>query len=412
MKKRLISLCMILLLVLTAFPVQAFAAPSVKVDSLTFTQLTEDSYKISWQLSRLGGEALVRVSLSTSDHDHDVAATELGSIRSGSVGNITVTIPDVETGFYHFLVDITTMDAATGYEFSEEAIFFEDPAGADELTGIVAGRSQDKAYAVWEEETPVMFYLYDAETKELLARETSMSKPAAVSIPSGHADVILGVAAFDGNAGKFTPIYCYQKDIENVKDPFPEEDVTNQKELTITPDADEGEFRLFKNHEECRARNGSYKIALDEGENSLIAFIEQKSGVTAAIEKNILLDTEPPVLTLENTGTSVVTTKDHVFVQGYAETGALVTCDGDAVALVGDCFSIEKEIGFGSRTIKLSAADKAGNITSYNIEVTRSFWAGSGRLLILVIILAAIGAAGEIWLLFLRGKKPPKEKKK
>ena len=107
MKKRLISLCLILLLVLSAFPVQAFAAPSVKVDSLTFTQLTEDSYKISWQLSRLGGEALVRVSLSTSDHDHDVAATELGSIRSGSVGNITVTIPDVETGFYHFLVGFT-----------------------------------------------------------------------------------------------------------------------------------------------------------------------------------------------------------------------------------------------------------------------------------------------------------------
>ena len=404
--KKIILIILCAALVVTGFPQEASAA-TVKVNSVTFVETGENTYKVSWKFTRTPDKCNVHVYLSVSDHDYEAQSVELGSIRSGSEGSLTVTIQDVDSGYYHFMIGVTTMGGTVTYAFSDEAVFFDNPAGAAPLSGITAGKSGDTVYAVWNENTPAILYLYDADTKELLAAEHGYDKPLSAKIPAGHKDVLAGVAAYDGMGGRFFAIPVSSENLPDTSKIFPEESVTNQTEYVIG-----GPFssavRIFLNGEECKAGDGEFLLELEEGENSIIAFLTDASGTTAAEEKTLILDTLPPELTIENPGTTMTTMKKNVFIQGYANDYSIVSCDGEAVAMVGDCFSIEKDLSMGENRFELTASDKAGNKTVATVEVKRAFLSDNLKAVFIIVILAIAGILAEAYLLLYRQRRKKK----
>lgn len=405
--KRLFLIMICFVFLFAAFPVSASAAQeTMKVDKVTFTETGKDSYTVSWKISQASVNMNVKVYISVSDHDYEAPNFELGSIKSGSEGSVSVRVSDVDSGYYHFMIGVTTMRGTVTYAFSKEAIFYDNTAGAAPLRGISVGRNGSTLYAVWDDETPAILSIYDADTKEFLVSEYGYEKPIQAVIPAGHKDVYAGVAAFDGSGGRFTPILCPKEDLPETKGIFSEEEVTNQQEQSLVlPD----NTRLFLNGNECEITENTCPLILEEGENRLVAFVSDGANGTSAEEKTVVLDTIPPELTIESPGTSVRTTKDRIFIQGYAESDAFVTCDNDAVAMVGDCFSIEKMISLGTHQINVSALDKAGNSTIYTIEVKRSFFSNWILKLILIVLIAAAGAAAEAYFLIFRQRRKKKD---
>jgi len=399
--------CLVLLLVSGLFCPGVKAADR-ETSSVSFKELSDGRYQVSWSIPKSGGESYVRVYLSVSDHDSEAVSWELGGIQSGTSGNLAVELPDTDPGYYHFMISITTMKGTISTAFSNDAFFYDNDRSESELNGVLAARSRDSVYAVWEDDTPGTLYIYDADTKELLVKEENVSKPASAEIPAGHKDVYIGAAAYGKKgSGRFTPQAAYLSSTPDITGVFPNADITNQKELSISPG--EYEMRLFCNGDECRLRNEQFRADLKEGENTLIVFAADKSGSTAAAEKLLALDTQAPVLNIEYPSSGLSTTSKTVFIQGYAEDGAVVTCDDAPAKMTGSCFSMEKPLSYGSNTVKVQAEDAAGNKSVYSIEVTRSFWSGRNRLLIFAGILGIIGLAAEVYMLFIRQKKIRKQ---
>ena len=403
MRRAWISVCMILLLTVAFFPASVRAADTESA-AVSFKELTEYRYQVSWTIPKSSGESYVRVYLSESDHDSEAVSWELGGIQSGTSGNLSVDLPDIDPGYYHFMISITTMKGTISYAFSKEAIFYDNEQAAGVLSGVLLGRNEDTVFAVWDDDTAGTLYVYDAKTRELLVKEENVSRPAAAVIPKGHEDVIIGAASYERTgSGRFEPQDAYLEDLPDLSGVFPKEEITNQKELSTSPG--EYEMRLFCNNEECRLRNGQFRSDLKEGENSLIVFAADAAGKTAADEKLLILDTQAPALNIEYPSVDMTTTGKTVFIQGYTEEGASVTCDDAPAELTGNCFSIEKELSYGGNTIKVQAADEAGNTSVYSVSVTRSFWSGNNMLLILAGIFSVIGIAAEIYMLFIRQRK-------
>ncbi len=404
MKKRLVFfICAVLLFGL--FPVTARAAGNLEVKTVEFTAISGDNYKVSWKISGGTGNMNVTVFLSQSDHDYKAETVELGSIRSGSEGSLSVQLPDVDSGYYHFMIGVTTMRGTITYAFSKEAFFYDNTSGASALTGVIIGRNGSKVYGAWNEDVPAVLSVYDQDTKELLLREHSYEKPLSAEIPAGHSGIIAGIAAFDGTGGRFEPVVCEAEGTLSAEELFPETGIVNQTELQITPPEGAASCRVFLNGTECDAQSGAFRLELREGDNSMTAFVTDENGGTSVAEKEMILDTVPPELLVESPGATVTTSKNRVFIQGTAEKDAFVTCDNEAVAMVGNCFSIEKEIGYGSHSMMLSATDKAGNSTSFKIEVHRSFWTDSLKRLVLIAVLAAAGILAEMYLVIWRQRR-------
>ena len=366
-------------------------------------------FRVSWEITGITEEVYVRIDLVTSASS--VSGTELSGMKSGASGNRVVSIPDgVASGYYKFMVSATTMSGMYIAQCDDKAFFYKSPNGEKELEGVLAGRSKDIAYAVWDDDCPAMLYMYDAGTLDLIGQITTADKPAQLDIPAGYTDIVIGIASVKGEVpGCFEPYELPLDGIDVLADPVNVEDVTNEREISIVPNAGAGSFRLFKNHKECLPSGNTYTVSLDEGMNELLAFTGSGDGYTTVTRKTIELDTVPPVISLEGTGNIIQTDQPYVYIQGMADQDALVTCDNTAVGMVGNCFSIRKEAAYGTNTVKLRASDKAGNTTICTVEITRSFWSGNNGWLIPIAAAFLFGIAAEIYLLFFRQKKEKKD---
>ena len=414
MKKKvfLFPLTLMLLLALCV-PVNSFAKESeeIKVSNIEFEEIEDESgtFRVSWEITGISEEVYVRINLVTSSSD--ISGIELASMKSGTSGYRNVSVPNgAASGYYKFMITATTMGGMYITQCDDEAFFYTSPDGEKELEGVLAGRSADTAYAVWDDDCPAVLYMYDAATLDLIGQITTADKPAQLDIPEGHTDIVIGLASAKGDVpGRFVPNELPLEGLDVLANPINADDITNEREMTIVPNAVAGTFRLFKNHKECLPSGNSYTVSLDEGMNELLVFTGTEDGHTTVTRKTIELDTVPPVISLEGTGNVIQTDQPYVYIQGTADQDALVTCDNIAVGMVGNCFSIRKDAAYGTNTVKLRASDRAGNTTICNIEVTRSFWNGSNGWLIPVAAAFIFGIAAEIYLLFFRQKKEKKD---
>ena len=412
-KKVFLFPLMLMLLFALCVPVNSFAQGSeeIKVSNIKFEENLEESgnFRVSWEITGISEEVYVRINLVTSSSN--ISGIELASMKSGTSGYRNVSVPEgVAPGYYKFMISATTMGGEYITQCDDEAFFYDSPDGKTELQGVLAGRSSDTAYAVWDDDCPAVLYMYEASTLDLIGQITTADKPAQLDIPAEYTDIVIGIASAAGEVpGRFVPYELPLEGVDVMADPINADDITNEREMTIVPNAVTGSFRLFKNHKECLPSGNSYTVSLDEGMNELLAFTGSEDGYTTVTSKTIELDTVPPVISLEGTGNVIQTDQSYVYIQGTADPDALVTCDNIAVGMIGNCFSIRKDAAYGTNTVKLRASDKAGNTTICNIEVTRSFWNGSNGWLIPIAAAFLFGIAAEIYILFFRQKKEKKD---
>ncbi len=405
MRKRLtVFLSLTVLIIIMAFPSGVYASDDMKVTSFNFSEGSNGKYQLSWSIMNCPGSVSVSAYLSADMENQE--GTELGSIRSGTSGSLGVEIPKVESGYYHFMIKVTPMSGNAVYAYSDEAIFYDNETSPDILSGVTSGRDDDTVYAVWDTDTSAVILIYDADTKALLEKTDAQSKPATADVPKGYSNIIIGVAAYEnGSSGRFTPVQNNKNDNPSTTDIFESTDMVSVASYTVKVPSDAAGFRLYNGEKECTGSDGIYKIELLEGENQLVAFISDNLGNTAALAKSVTLDSTPPELVLENIGTTLKTTNRDLCINGYSEEDATVTCDKEAVTLVGRCFSIDKKLSYGNQTIRIEATDKAGNISVREINVNCSFWSYEHIGLIFVLVLGGVGAVFELYMLFIRQRR-------
>ena len=135
---------------------------------------------------------------------------------------------------------------------------------------------------------------------------------------------------------------------------------------------------------------GAYSVELDEGDNTIVFLVSDSDGNTASFVKELYLDSVAPQLSMSKNLDGVTVNEDYIYVEGYTEAGASLTCNSQPVELVGNYFSYRQPLSFGSNEIQVVATDIAGNETRYTASVRRPFLSSD---LLKWIILAAAAAA-------------------
>jgi hypothetical protein len=111
--------------------------------------------------------------------------------------------------------------------------------------------------------------------------------------------------------------------------------------------------------------------ALQEGTNRIEVLSTNEAGDTTLSGARVASDTTAPDLKIESPAADALIASGNVTVKGVAEPGSVVSIDG-TVAAVSDDGAFESVVamdGVLSKSIVVTAADDAGNVTTYTTEV-------------------------------------------
>ena len=155
-------------------------------------------------------------------------------------------------------------------------------------------------------------------------------------------------------------------------------DATNESGIPVQVTAEEGarisavlNDRLYLEDE---TDQGEYRVNLKEGENSIVFIVTGAAGNMRTFPKEIYYDRTPPQLPVTSDVDKTKTDSDHVYLEGYTEAGASLTCNGEPVELQGSYFQIRCPLKPGKNTLELKAFDIAGNESLYMAAVERTVW--------------------------------------
>ena len=411
MRRFAIFLSAILAALLLAAPSAAHAATtardsaSISISSFSVTQNSENDYEASWSLLRAYSGSEVTLYLTTDTYSN--TGMPIISTETSAKGSTEFELYDIDPGYYHFLLEATGANGSTAYAYTKDAFFIENSYRAEKLENVIAARNEEQAFMTWDGDGDVIVYLYDDDTKELLLARNVNSKPCSIDIPAGHENICAGAAAVsDGLAGNFTPVQCSMKNVPVISVSFENTSVTNVPEFGFSIDRSSGDtLRVFRERTEIEEEtpgSGYFVVPLSEGTNEIMIFASDRNGRTAVTQHEVTLDTKAPALTLIETAKEFSTVRDTVYIKGKTERDAIVVCDYEEIPLVGENFSIKKQLAYGENTIDLLSVDEAGNESAVTLTVTRSFWSKDHIYAAAVIGIGAAAAAAEIFYLMLR----------
>ncbi|MGE5482873.1 MAG: N-acetylmuramoyl-L-alanine amidase [Bacteroidota bacterium] len=123
------------------------------------------------------------------------------------------------------------------------------------------------------------------------------------------------------------------------------------------------------------AEDGSFEVTkgIRPGSNSFEFVAVDEVGNVTRLEVVAILDQEPPALTINSPEPGLITNQSEVVVAGETEAGAVVTVDGQTVAVDTDGrFQHRVQLtADGSRYINVQARDSAGNQAEVTLRVVR-----------------------------------------
>jgi len=186
----------------------------------------------------------------------------------------------------------------------------------------------------------------------------------------------------------------------------PEGLVTNRPE-TILSGVTEGGAILSVNGdlslvpgEPDRPAEFSIPLQLPEGPNSIFISAMDAAGNLNFSTRHVVVDTQPPALSISAPASGLRTTRSTVFIIGETEPGAVLTINSRAVP-VGQTgsFSLEAGLASGLNRFTVRAVDSAGNSNETVVDVQRVAAAGDDIVPTVVgpdwaFILFIVGSAG------------------
>jgi len=129
--------------------------------------------------------------------------------------------------------------------------------------------------------------------------------------------------------------------------------------------------RVFVNSRVVPVADGAFSTAvlLHEGENQITVTASDSMGNQESIVLTVILDTQPPDLTLNTPSQGSVTNERNVLFSGSVGPDDVLYVDGRPVATYNGVFAFSLELEEGSNTVHLMAVDLAGNTVERYIEV-------------------------------------------
>ncbi len=112
-------------------------------------------------------------------------------------------------------------------------------------------------------------------------------------------------------------------------------------------------------------------LTLREGPNAMALTLLSGTDIIAHSSYTVVLDRQPPLLTLTRPATGATIEGTNVVIEGKSEAGATITVDGRTVIPAQDgSFSDSYTVIPGAMTITVTARDRAGNETTVKTPVT------------------------------------------
>ena len=97
---------------------------------------------------------------------------------------------------------------------------------------------------------------------------------------------------------------------------------------------------------------------------------------------------------------------------GHAPSDVLVTCDGETAPVYGGCFVIGRSLVVGENEFTIAAKTPDGKKQELVVHIDRRFWTPFYKGIATVIVVGAILAVFELWLLFRKGGERVVKKEK
>ena len=381
---------------------------NMQIDSFTVTENGQGGYDASWSISDCPEAVSIAVYADTDRTGGDGVLAASGG--SGASGTLSFSMPQLDSGYYYFYLTVTGEGGTFNEQYGDTAFFYDCPGGAEKLENVQVSLLNQDIYVSWMGEgRTCRVMLFDPDTKLLLSSRETEDSSCQLSMPEGYERVLAAAADYSGGrTGRFN---VYEVSLDQAVDAsvaYPEEAATNQPvisaQVSYSGNCTVSATLNGKLVMEDQTAQGAYEIHLEEGDNALVFLIANERGNTAAFSKELCLDTTPPQLSLRKNLNSVTTDDSYIYVEGYTEAGAAVTCNGEPVELAGNYFSCRQPLSYGNNEIVLTAVDAAGNEARYTAEVSRPFWSAEVFRWIAFGALAAALAAVEI-LLLVRAKR-------
>ncbi len=111
-------------------------------------------------------------------------------------------------------------------------------------------------------------------------------------------------------------------------------------------------------------------VNLADGPNTLVATAQNALGDTSTFSIEVVVDTLPPVFTLDSPVDQTLVRQSSVFVSGtVSDPTATVTVSGLPATLTPGGFQVEAPLQEGANTLTVTATDPAGNTTTFSVQV-------------------------------------------
>ena len=150
--------------------------------------------------------------------------------------------------------------------------------------------------------------------------------------------------------------------------------VTNNPALAVAGVAEPG-TSVTVNSLSASNVNGSFAQALRLGAGSTVVSVKAVDGAgnVAYVNRTVVLDQDPPALSLSQPSNGLRTPDSRTTVKGVTDPGSAVTVNGArAVVDQSGRFSADVPLTVGDNSIVITSVDPAGNPTTKMVKVTRS----------------------------------------
>ncbi len=343
-------------------------------------QENSNSYRFNWKISGSSQDKL-KIGLYADTDGSGYDGTCLNEFEGDTSGSAEVRKEKVNNGVCFFYIKAEGSAGIFQYEYASQA-FYCDSGNAEELSGLQVCVINKDVCISWEEAVPrTAVLMFDSESLELIQKTVLEETPGYLPFPEDVTRMKVGVARCDEEGMITGPYRLYEASQGVPKDAsvlFPEAASTNQRttqvEVKFAPDcsmtASVNDEILLDEVQET----GAYNINLQDGSNEIVIFIQDKEGNGKTFRKEIYVDTTPPQLSVSTELDQTVTSEKKVYLEGYSEAGAALSCNGETVQMVGSYFSIPCKLNYGKNKLILRAEDAAGNAAEYSAVVTRKFW--------------------------------------
>lgn len=377
---------------------------------------TENGYNASWSISNTIEDLYVDIYADTDAEGFD--GTKVATFTGSDVAEGSFSVRNLDNGHYFFYVKAYDRTGVFDFKYTQTALMHENANSADKLMQVEASVVNGDIFITWEGESDeYRIMLFDVETFEMLADEITTDNSFLFAFPQGHSEVFAAAASYRRNStGKYDLFKVSNQSLPIADVVFPQESITN-KTIIFADISMDGDYMLSAtlNEElllEGSTHSGKYQIPLKEGNNTIIFIITGVDGNKRTFLKEIYLDSIPPQLALYSDINGLKTSESHIYIEGYTEAGAQLTCNGQTVEPVGSYFSTRYDLSFGRNKITISAKDIAGNESLYTAIVHRRFFTAKTIGWIVLIIIALVLVAVESVILIKGVKRRKNENNK